>query len=306
MKREQILINIRNSDCLDDRRDISPMSRWVVLSWIREVIVEHKLSRQAFHLTTQLLDVFLSTENISQDNFQLISVAALMVALKTCDVEQLATNYLVEFVYDDENMTPDQNIKAMDDAKRFLMKFECKLMKTMKWDVMIPTVIDFLEHAFQFATIASGNAISYPFPDIIRDYRDDPSANTIIHQKYDTVFFARAASIADKAVMDYHSMKYSPSEIAASIFWRVYSESSKEPISELLLMQATGYKLSALQSCIGFLNSYVECNVCQILQDPFMIEAYQKWLEADKEFRLEQDQMPFFMKSFEFGNKYLT
>jgi hypothetical protein len=299
MKREQILINLRNSDCLHGHRDVTDMSRWIVLSWVREVMVEHKLSRQAFHSTVQFLDILLSTESVTQETFQLLSVTALMVALKTCDVEQLSTSFLVEFVYDEENYTLEENMKSLDDAKRFLMKYEYKLMKTMKWDVMIPTVIDFLEHAFQFAAIATGQAINFPLPENIRDYRDDPSANTILHQKYDTLLFVRAASIADKAVMDYHSLKYAPSEIAAAVFWRVYSEFCET--SDLLLEQATGYKVSALQSCLEFLDPFMECDIYQILQEPLMIEAYQKWQLVDKDFRLEQDQIPFSMRPIDYG-----
>jgi hypothetical protein len=279
------------------------MSRWVVLSWIREVVVEHKLSRQAYHLAIMFLDILLSTEPCSQEHFQLMSVTALMVALKTCDVEQLSTAGLVEFVYDEEK-TPDQNRKNTEDAQRFLMKYEYKLMKTMKWDVMIPTAIDFLEHAFQFAAFIS-NPQPLPFPENIPDLRDDPSANTILHQQYDTMLFARAASIVDKAVMDYHSLKFAPSEIAASAFWRIYSETIDAVPSDELLVTATGYTLSSLQECLKFLEPFAECDIYQIFHEPIMIEAVQKWQLNEKDFRLEQDQIPFGMGPVDYGTGFL-
>ena len=82
VKAEELLTVKSSPDCLDRHRDITPLSRWVVLNWIRDVCVEHRMSRQSFHSAIQLLDIFLSNFDFDQTNFQLVAVTALLVSLK--------------------------------------------------------------------------------------------------------------------------------------------------------------------------------------------------------------------------------
>jgi hypothetical protein len=79
----------------------------------------------------QFLDIFLTNENITEESLQLIAVTALMVALKIHDTQQFPISFLVEFMWDEENLSPEDNAKQMEDAKRFLLKFEYKLMKVL-------------------------------------------------------------------------------------------------------------------------------------------------------------------------------
>lgn len=82
IKDEEVLTQFTSPDALERHREITPLSRWVVLNWIRDVCVEHRMLRQSFHAAVQFLDIFLSNFDFGEDNFQLVAVAALTVALK--------------------------------------------------------------------------------------------------------------------------------------------------------------------------------------------------------------------------------
>jgi hypothetical protein len=128
----------------------------------------------------------------------------------------------VEFVWDEESMTPQENQANIDFAKKFLLKYEFKLMKLMDWNVMLPTPLDFLRHSFQFAALFEGSLYNSDLPDMLFDSRYERGADTVLHQKYDTMMFAQAAAIIDRAVMDYHSLNFLGSQIAAAVFWMIY------------------------------------------------------------------------------------
>ncbi len=119
-------------------------------------------------------------------------------------------------------MTPQENQANIDFAKKFLLKYEFKLMKLMDWNVMLPTPLDFLRHSFQFAALFEGSLYNSDLPDMLFDSRYERGADTVLHQKYDTMMFAQAAAIIDRAVMDYHSLNFLGSQIAAAVFWMIY------------------------------------------------------------------------------------
>lgn len=119
-------------------------------------------------------------------------------------------------------MSPQENQANIDYAKKFLLKYEYKMMKLMNWNVMLPTPLDFLRHSLQFAAISEGVPDECCLPEGIPNPCEERGADTILHQKYSTMMFARAAAILDRAAMDYYSLNFLGSQIAAAVFWIVY------------------------------------------------------------------------------------
>ena len=108
----------------------------------------------------------------------------------------------------------------------------------MNWDVILPTSIEFLRHNLQYAALWEEVPETGVLPDVIRDPLADRQANTVFHQKYDTMMFARGAVILDRAALDYHSLNFRQSQIAAAVFWMIYPKKGSEgivfPLKDLL------------------------------------------------------------------------
>lgn len=221
MERESKFLALINPDCLEDHTTITATSRWIILNWIREVVVEHKLTRLSFYAAVQFLDIFLSQESFEEDRLQLIAVTALLVALKSYEVEQLTIEVLVQFLWDEQNCTPLENFKQKEAATRFLLKYEFKLVKIMKCDLLYPNALDFLRHAYQFATLHTP-MVQEPIPLMLFDSRTETSSNSVLHPQYNTMAFVKAADILDKVIMDVVSLNFAPSLLAAAVFWKTY------------------------------------------------------------------------------------
>ena len=65
---------------------------------------------------------------------------------------------------------------------------------------MLPTAVDFLRHNFKMAAIYNKTALNY-----------------------DSMIFARACLLLDRAVFDYDSLCFSGSQLAAGVFWIFFS-----------------------------------------------------------------------------------
>lgn len=94
---------------------------------------------------------------------------------------------------------------------------------------MLPTPLDFLRHAFQYAALFEGNSVNNPLPEMLYDCRKEKGFVTVLHQKYDTMLFAQAASMLDRIVVDYDSLSFPGSQLAAAVFWKVYPKKSTDP-----------------------------------------------------------------------------
>jgi hypothetical protein len=140
----------------------------------------------------------------------------------------------VEFVWDEEIMTPQENQANIDFAKKFLLKYEYKMMKLMNWNVMLPSPLDFLRHSLQFAALLEGIPKECYLPEGIPNPLEDRGADTVLHQKYDTMMFACAAAILDRAAMDYYSLSFLGSQIAAAVFWIVYPKKGSKGVFDCM------------------------------------------------------------------------
>lgn len=131
IRRESVMAKFSDPDCLLKHPDISAVTRWVVLDWLRGVCAENRISRQAFYSAIQLLDIFLTQIDFNQDSLQLVAVTALAISLKLNDTPRYPITMLVEFLWDDEQYTPEENTEQMELARKFILQHEAKLMRVL-------------------------------------------------------------------------------------------------------------------------------------------------------------------------------
>jgi hypothetical protein len=124
----------------------------------------------------------------------------------------------------------------------------------MKWDVFLPLAIDFLRHSFQYAAMYEGKFSEERLEAPLYDSRNERGRNTVLHQKFDTMLFAQASSILDKAILDYHSLNFLGSQLAAAAFWMVCSNISSKPVC---IDQKTMNKFFWLLLDIHWINSMI-------------------------------------------------
>jgi hypothetical protein len=171
---------------------------------------------------------------------------------------------------------------------------------------------------------------NHKLPDLLYDSRQEYSSTSSMHQRYDTMLFAKAASILDQAVMDYESLNFSSSILAAAVFWKVLKdipiehwdpestqllygidkekklspEDTKERkcfAKNILLIVSTGYHFSDIENCCKFLDNYEYCEIERILESRNMIELIQKFQTEGRDFRLEEDQIPCSLDPAKYG-----
>ncbi|KAJ2995978.1 hypothetical protein HDV02_000264 [Globomyces sp. JEL0801] len=305
MKREDRIMELRSDQYLEMKfSGPVAISRWALIDWLREVSVEHRLMKGTFHSAIQYYDIFLSKETIDESHYQLLIVACLLVAVKVnvtnlfAKFEKEATRFtldtLIEFMWD-ENEPNEVNEKQMELGKMFLLKYEYKLMKIMNWDLLLPTPLDFLQHALQFATFVEPPTYYEDLPNELVESRD--RCTTIQHQRYCTMQFSHAVTILDQSVLDYRSLSFPPSVLAATAFYKHISTHTLSVPVEKLLLTATGYTVNDLSDCLQFMEVYHPENVEEILTTECMqktIKNYSSFLNEnllDQDFKLQQHQI---------------
>ncbi|KAJ3325913.1 hypothetical protein HDV06_002298 [Boothiomyces sp. JEL0866] len=306
LERESILTKKRNANLFQKDDSLTPLSRWVLLSWIKEVIVEQRMFRQTFHATVQYMDILFAIGDFGQEFFQLIAVTALLVALKANETFHLPMEQLVEFLYD-EDLPPEVNNHNQAQAKKFLLKWEFKLMMNMDWNILLPTAQDFLKHAYQFATVADRKRQPNELPGAeeipmgLFDSNAVQTNSTFFHPRYNSVLFAKACTLLDKAIMDSKSCDFLSSELAAAVFWRSYPKSETKDQSEYILLACTGYELEQLSNCLEFLQAYHMSDITEIINSEFVTSMIAHNSEKEEtQFRIEDHQLPLNMESSDF------
>lgn len=111
--------------------DINPSMRSVLIDWLVEVAQEYKLEEQTLYLTINYIDRFLSFMSVQRSKLQLVGAACMLVAAK---FEEIYPPEVKEFVYiTDDTYTAKQ-----------VLKMEHLVLKTLSFDLSVPTCRDFL------------------------------------------------------------------------------------------------------------------------------------------------------------------
>jgi hypothetical protein len=271
------------------QRHLTPKMRFILLSWLTEVSEECRLHRETMHLAVNFIDRFLSFgPTVARNELQLVGTAALFLASKLEEVEQLTSAQCVATT--DNTYTQTQ-----------LFKMEQILLQVLNWRLMPTTPITWLKYyvtvdyaihsSFQRLTDDNSEEISPNFFSLSSKSNVSSNSNNNDHplhlatvtnsveeghignelaqldvlnvetakQLYyrQNIFpkelFFRMARTLDVLVLDYESLHFPPSVLAAAVFAQFYfHQAHKTPPS--LLHEITGlHDLSTINKCLDWM-----------------------------------------------------
>ncbi|XP_072120669.1 cyclin-A1, partial [Mobula birostris] len=118
-------------DYMRKQPDITTSMRCILVDWLVEVSEEYDLQTETLYLAINYLDRFLSCMSVLRGKLQLVGTAAMLVASK---YEEIYPPEIDEFVY----ITDDTY------TRKQLLRMEHLLLKVLSFDMMVPTVNQFL------------------------------------------------------------------------------------------------------------------------------------------------------------------
>ena len=112
--------------------DINNKMRTILIDWLIEVHLKFNFKSETLFITIHLIDSYLSKQKIERSNFQLLGVAALLIA---CKQNEIIFHKLKEYVYITDNAYTENDIKHM----------EYKILKTLNFNILNPSSLSFYE-----------------------------------------------------------------------------------------------------------------------------------------------------------------
>ncbi|MCQ2817802.1 MAG: hypothetical protein MJ252_11105 [archaeon] len=174
---------------------LDPTKRLILYDWIQQVCASHGYTRDTYHSTCTLIDVYLSkVGTIPLQRFQLLGVTALLIASKNEEVKFLTPDRLAEMTAD---ACTGNEIK----------EFEREMLKTLKWKIQFPNLAIW------------GNIVSKAWDNFILETRDRREIwpffrNDNIYQNF---LFKNMFLILDAIAMDYCHLTYNEKKLSTAL-----------------------------------------------------------------------------------------
>lgn len=126
-----------NQHCFARQREITPKMRRILIDWIVEVSGQYRLQEETIFLTVNYIDRHCSMSHVSRSHFQLVGIAALLIASK------------YEEIYPPES---DRYVAITDNAytRDQLFEKELEILRDLEFNLTVPTAYRFLQ---RFATL---------------------------------------------------------------------------------------------------------------------------------------------------------
>mmetsp|Transcript_7468 Transcript_7468/g.21093 ORF Transcript_7468/g.21093 Transcript_7468/m.21093 type:complete len:380 (+) Transcript_7468:501-1640(+) len=205
--------NLRASECkrrpsswyLEQvQRDVNACMRGILVDWMVEVAEEYHMVPETLYLSVNYLDRVLSVLPIPQKKLQLVGVSCLMLASK---YEEIFPQSLDEFSYITDRLYSKQDIKEC----------EMEVLRTLKYELTVPTIRPFLKRCLQAAK--GGSKLEF-----LANY------------------------ICELALLDYGMLQFLPSMIAASSV--ILAQITLNlPVWSSTLSYYSGYSKQELRDC---------------------------------------------------------
>ena len=121
---------------LAGQTELLPKMRAVLIDWLVGVHLQFHLLQETLYTTVAILDRFLQVEvgSVSRNKFQLVGVAAMLVAAK---YEEIYAPEVKDFVYITDRAYTEKEI----------LKMEIRILATLKFDLGRPLPLHFLRRA---------------------------------------------------------------------------------------------------------------------------------------------------------------
>ncbi|CAL5204711.1 unnamed protein product [Lathyrus oleraceus] len=190
--------------------------RGTLVDWLMKVADKFKLLPETLHLCISYIDRFLSLKSVTETNLRLLGVSSMLIASK---YEEIASPKAVAFC------------KIADNTYELseVLKMEAEILKSLNYEMGNPNVTTFLK---RFVGLAYGN------------------------QKNSNLQFEYLCDyLADLSLLEYESIRFLPSVVAASvIFLARFIIQPEVHCWTPSLCECLGYKSSELKECVVILH----------------------------------------------------
>lgn len=126
---------------MDMQPELSPTMRMIVIDWLVEVHSKFRLDPATLHLCVHILDRYLSLQEVSRNQLQLVAVTSLLLASK---YEEIYPPMIKDCVY-----VTDRAYSRED-----ILEMESEILNKLKFNISEPTGYPFLRR-FLFITGAT-------------------------------------------------------------------------------------------------------------------------------------------------------
>ncbi|CAG5126039.1 unnamed protein product, partial [Candidula unifasciata] len=197
--------------------ELLPRMRAILLDWLSEVCELHHLHKQTYSLALDYVDRYLSvTKDVPKEQLQLVGVSALLLASK---LEEIYPPKLTDFAYMTDSACTEQDI----------IRQEMIMLKALKWDLTPMTTNAWLGVYLQVANIEhlTDDHLGFVFP------------------QFSTHAFIQLSRLCDLSLLDYGSMHFRYSIIAATALYHHTGEN--------LVEEVTGFKWEDIYCCVKWM-----------------------------------------------------
>ncbi|CAE8627799.1 unnamed protein product [Polarella glacialis] len=122
-----------DSGYMEQQADINAKMRAILIDWLVEVHMKHRLQTETLYLTVNLIDRYLARALVLRKRLQLVGVVAMFIASK---FEEVDPPRVKDFVYITDNTY----------TKEELLSMECTMLATLDFQIVVPTPAHFLDH----------------------------------------------------------------------------------------------------------------------------------------------------------------
>ena len=128
---------------MEKQPQINEKMRAILIDWIIDIHFKFNLKLQTLYITVMIIDTFLSKKEIRRSEFQLLGLAALLIACKTEEVQCPQMKDLIDLTDGACN-------------KEQLIKMESDVLVLLNFNICVPTPVDFfgiLAKGFKFNSL---------------------------------------------------------------------------------------------------------------------------------------------------------
>ena len=124
--------------------DINERMRGILFDWLVEVHLKFKLLPETLFITLNIIDRYLSKQIIERKYFQLLGITAMFIASK---YEEIYSPEMKDYIYMTDNSY----------TKKQMLQMENDILKTIEFNITIPTPLRFVELLQQFLNLNTKN-----------------------------------------------------------------------------------------------------------------------------------------------------
>lgn len=119
-------------DYMKYQTEINDQMRSILTDWLIDVHLKFRFTEETLYMTINIIDRYLSIQNISKGKLQLVGIAALMI---TCKHEEIDLPKVKDFIYITDNAY----------SKDELFKMEYQILSKLQFNFLIPSPLKFYE-----------------------------------------------------------------------------------------------------------------------------------------------------------------